>query len=345
MNNRAESFLKRQKACVETGAKFRIEKPRIESSISVNTQERFAPNRNVQSAYAANASNWTNYANRVNPVAAESHKQTGQLKSIMSILVVIGIIASVGIFIESNDKQSHTSTLSSSDEIGCVNAGTSIYGTTRCDRSGDYPASSYTQQYNLQKIEAAEKNYDWANAISFVRQELADSAYIDSAASDASSLVELSILYWNRNLKSDAVSTLEQAVSKMRNGRGLGGGCESRAVTLLSKMKSGKLPEMFNHAEINGTVVFVLAPVYAQADKSHAEFNRRMDIIDGMIDNQKGMYEAEARWQERSAKFDARESYRKHTGDTFNPNNPPSSGTKKRDEWDKAKRIYEIFEK
>ncbi|MGN0855221.1 MAG: hypothetical protein ACI4R9_06855 [Kiritimatiellia bacterium] len=59
--------------------------------------------------------------------------------------------------------------------------------------SGQYSADDYTQQYLYQRIETAEKNCDWANAIRFVQQDMSESGWFGSAALDAGSLVHLSL--------------------------------------------------------------------------------------------------------------------------------------------------------
>ena len=67
--------------------------------------------------------------------------------------------------------------------------------------------------------------------------------------------------------------------------------------------------------------------------------------IGGMADAQKGIYEAEGRWFEKSSKFYARQEYQSATHRTFDPDDPPERGTSAREHWDAAKRIYDIFGK
>jgi len=219
----------------------------------------------------------------------------------------------------------------------------SIYDEAHRDNSGEYSASYYTQQHLYQRIDAAEKNYDWENAIRFVRQDMAESAWIGAAASDASSLVRLSLLYWNHGDKSNAINSLESAVDKMKNGSGLGGGCEKLALALLAKMRAGRLPRMLDSDALCGVLNYVMAPVCAKNDSSHRAFMARMDAHIGRIDAQTSLYEAQGHWQSKAGKFYARETYREQTGKTFDPDHPPSYGSRDRESWNSAKRIYDIF--
>jgi len=68
----------------------------------------------------------------------------------------------------------------------------------------------------------------------------------------ASDLVQLSMLCWNTNRKKQAVDILQKAINLLKTGRYLGGGCESHAVSLETRMAAGRLSSMFTVDDIVG---------------------------------------------------------------------------------------------
>ena len=192
------------------------------------------------------------------------------------------------------------------------------------------------------------KNEEWREALDKLERyyEATRNSSLEADVNRASNLLTASMLAWNVGRTSAAREFAERAIDKMRHGEHLGGGCEVRAVRYLQKMRSGDLPRMFTSNDIlaeGGIHEYIMELPQARFNKTLSALNARYAAIGGMADAQRGIYEAEGRFQERRAKFYARQEYQNNTGRRFDPDDPPARGTSARDHWDSAKRIYDIF--
>ena len=158
--------------------------------------------------------------------------------------------------------------------------------------------------------------------------------------------VTASMLCWNVGRKEQAKSLLSQAISIMRNGQYLGGGCEDRAVKFLAKMRAGQLPSCFTNADLQysgGVQNYVMkkpdARYSAMIERSIAKYDAMIAAADSMIKS----YELQGDLDAARAKAYARQEYQNSTGRSFSPENPPSWGTRERERWDACKRVYDIF--
>ena len=155
-----------------------------------------------------------------------------------------------------------------------------------------------------------------------------------------------SMLSWNTDRREKACEFLDKSIRLMRTGENLGGGCEARAVAFKKKMSSGDLPRRFTTKDIMGSPgiqSYIMELPTAKFNKTIRASIARYEAIGGMADAQKGIYEAEGRWFEKSSKFYARQEYQNATRRTFDPDDPPERGTSAREHWEAAKRIYDIF--
>lgn len=199
----------------------------------------------------------------------------------------------------------------------------------------------------LNESDAAAKRGDWDEAKDAYLWLANRSSSLETDVNRASNFLSASMCAWNLGDSDDADEYLGKAIDKMRYGDNLGGGCEARAVAFRAKLRAGKWPRRFTYADMNydtGVHTYIMAPVN---DRFHGRIRAsiaRSDAIGGMADAQRGVYEAQGRWQERQAKFSASREYREATGRTFDPSDPPSRGTSAREKWDAAKRIYDIFD-
>lgn len=158
--------------------------------------------------------------------------------------------------------------------------------------------------------------------------------------------VTASMLCWNTGRKEQAKDLLSRAISLMRNGQNLGGGCEARAVAFLNKMKAGRLPSCFTNADLQsagGVQNYVMkmpdARYTAMIERSNARYDAMIAAADSMIKS----YELQGNLDAARAKAYSRQEYQKSTGRSFSPDNPPSWGTREREHWDACKRVYDIF--
>lgn len=198
-----------------------------------------------------------------------------------------------------------------------------------------------------ESVSAAERG-DWRDARDAYLWLANQSSSLEPDLNRASNFLSASMCAWNLGDSDDADEYLGKAISKMKYGENLGGGCESRAVAFREKKSAGKWPSRFTFNDMTsetGIHAYVMSPANARFNGQIAASNARMAALGGLADAQRGIYEAEGRWRERQAKFSADREYREATGRTFDPSDPPSRGTSERENWDAAKKIYDIFDK
>ncbi|MBQ6327621.1 MAG: hypothetical protein IJI35_01285 [Kiritimatiellae bacterium] len=187
---------------------------------------------------------------------------------------------------------------------------------------------------------ALDKTIDYFNATR--------NSSLEADVNRAQNLLYASMLSWNTGRREKAREFLDKSIRFMRTGENLGGGCEARAVAFKKKMSSGDLPSRFTAKDIMGTPglqSYIMELPMAKFNKTIRASIARYEAIGGMADAQKGIYEAEGRWFEKSSKFYARQEYQNATHRTFDPDRPPERGTSDREHWEAAKRIYDIFGK
>ena len=207
-------------------------------------------------------------------------------------------------------------------------------------------ASSYDGMADLMNAESrAKEDEDWEEALSIKKRFIARGFWGDCDANNASDQVDLALLYWNTGDRESARSALSKAISIMRNGNNLGNNCWADASTLYRKMRDGDLPSKFSPKEFEAIFSYVMEVPMAQFDKTINAQIRRYDLMIQKMDSEIRSIEFQGQIMEHRAKFKARQDYFNATGETFSPSNPPEYGTSARDEWDSAKRIYDIFGK
>ena len=171
---------------------------------------------------------------------------------------------------------------------------------------------------------------------------------LEADVNRAQNLLYASMLCWNTDRQEKAREFLDKSIRLMRTGENLGGGCEARAVAFKKKMSSGDLPRRFTTKDIMGSPgiqTYIMELPTAKFNKTIRASIARYEAIGGRADAQKGIYEAEGRWFEKSSKFYARQEYQNATHRTFDPDRPPERGTSDHEYWEAAKRIYDIFGK
>ena len=195
---------------------------------------------------------------------------------------------------------------------------------------------------------AAIDNQNWERALDKIIDYLnaTRSSSLEPDVNRAANFLTASMLCWNTDRIGKAKEFLDKAISLMRNGSNLGGGCESRAVAFRRKMNSGDLPSIFSSKDIQGPCgihSYVMEIPHATSSRNIRATMARYEAIGRMVDAQKGIYETSGRWFEKSSKFYASQEYQNATRRTFDPDRPPERGTSAREHWDSAKRIYDIF--
>ena len=223
--------------------------------------------------------------------------------------------------------------------------------TTSSSGSAGNGTLSGDQSFEIQKaaFEAIDEG-EWETALNKMVEYLnaTMNSSLETDLNRASNYLTAFMLSWNIDSVSKAKEFLEKSIKLMRTGEHLGGGCEVRAVKFQEKMKNGELPTEFTAMDIQsdgGIHEYIMALPNAKFKNNIAALCARYEAIGGMADSWKGVYEAESRYNERMAKQEARDAYRKSTGETFSPTNPPDSDSPDRKHWDAAKRIYDIFGK
>lgn len=207
-------------------------------------------------------------------------------------------------------------------------------------------AGSYDGMADLMNAQSrAIEDEDWDEALSLKKRFIAREYWGGCDVNKASDQVELALLYWNTGDRSGARNALSRAISIMRNGNNLGNNCWSDASTLYRKMQSGDLPSRFASKEFTSVLSYVMEVPMAQFNKTINSQIRQYDLMIRRMDSEIKTLEFQGQIMEHRAKFKARQDYFNATGRTFNPSNPPEYGTSARDEWNAAKRIYDIFGK
>ena len=199
----------------------------------------------------------------------------------------------------------------------------------------------------MNRAYAAVENGDWYSAANDLERLAASGSWLETDVNRAGYLLQAAMCAHNAGYSSSGAvgRLLDRAIDKMRYGDNLGGGCEARAVRFRQKLMSGDWPQKFTSTDIlAGIYGFIMEIPQAQFNNSINASIARYAAIGGMADAQRGIYESQGRLQERQAKFYAREEYRNATGRTFDPSDPPRYGTAEREQWNAAKRIYDIFD-
>ncbi len=202
----------------------------------------------------------------------------------------------------------------------------------------------------MNEMFAAIESGDWEDALdkTIAYVNATRNSSLEADVNRAQNYLYASMLSWNTGRRENAREFLDKSIRLMRTGENLGGGCEVRAVAFRNKMSEGSLPRRFSLNDIMGSVgihSYIMELPTARFKRTIAASIARSQMIGGMADAQKGIYEAEGRWFETTSKFYARQEYQNATHRTFDPHNPPELGTSDREHWESAKRIYDIFGK
>ncbi len=225
--------------------------------------------------------------------------------------------------------------------IGTVrSSGSAEEGTLSGEKAGEMMKAMYSAIESGHWEDALDKTVAYINATR--------NSSLEADVIRAQNFLYASLLSWNTDRQVKAREFLDKSIRLMRTGENLGGGCEARAVAFKKKMSDGDLPRRFSVKDIMGSPSiqsYIMELPNAKFNKTIRASIARYEAIGGMADAQKGIYEAEGRWFEKSSKFYARQEYQSATHRTFDPDDPPERGTSAREHWDAAKRIYDIFGK
>lgn len=226
-------------------------------------------------------------------------------------------------------------------DIGTVNAsGSAEDGTLSGKKAGKMMNDAFTAIGDGEWEDGLDRLIDYINATR--------NSPLEADLNRAQNYLFASMLCWNIDKSEKAREFLDKSIRLMRNGENLGGGCEVRAVAFREKMLHNRLPRRFTSRDIMGSTgvqSYIMELPTARFKGTLAAMNARYEVIGGMADTQKSMYEAQRRWFETSSKFYARQEYQNATHRTFDPDRPPEYGTSDREHWEAAKRIYDIFGK
>lgn len=190
---------------------------------------------------------------------------------------------------------------------------------------------------------SAKENGDWDEALSLMKRFIDKDYWIDCDVNKASDHVELSLLYWNTGDREEARDAMSAAINFMRYGHNLGNNCWQDASRLYNKMRNGGLPSKFSPKELECVLNYVMEVPRAQFNKTIDAQMARYDTMIRRMDSEIRTIEFQGRIMEHRAKFKARQDYHDATGRTFDPSNPPEYGSSAREDWNAAKRIYDIF--
>ena len=225
---------------------------------------------------------------------------------------------------------------SSSEDLGSEDSGNSGGSSNDIDESFNAMKAAY----------AALERGDWETGLRKMEWLGDRNSSLEAPINRASYYLTASMCAWNLGRKSSALRLLDRAISIMRNGANMGGGCEARAVAFRTKMQEGGLPSHFTSADMQygvGIHDFIMEIPKAKWNRNIQNSIAKYEAIGGRADAQRGIYEAHGRWFEKVAKFYARQEYQDATGRSFDPDRPPVYGTSDRDYWNAAKRVYDIF--
>lgn len=218
--------------------------------------------------------------------------------------------------------------------------GSAEEGTLSGEKAGEMMKAMYSAIESCDWEDALNKTIAYINATR--------NSSLEADVNRAQNFLYASLLSWNTDRQVKAREFMDKSIRLMRTGENLGGGCEARAVAFKKKMLEGALPRRFTVKDIMGSTgiqSYIMELPNAKFNKTIRASIARYEAIGGMADAQRGIYEAEGRWFEKSSKFYARQEYQNATHRTFDPDDPPERGTSAREHWDAAKRIYDIFGK
>jgi len=219
-------------------------------------------------------------------------------------------------------------------------SGSAEKGTLSGEKAGEMMKSMYSAIVSAEWEDALDKTIDYFNATR--------NSALEADLNRAQDLLYASMLSWNTDRKAKAHEFLDKSIQLMKTGENLGDGCEARAVAFRKKMSDGVLPCRFTTNDIIGNPgiqAYIMELPTAKFNKTISASIARYEAISGRADAQKGIYEAQGKWFEKSSKFYARQAYQNATHRTFDPDRPPERGTSAREHWEAAKRIYDIFGK
>ena len=195
---------------------------------------------------------------------------------------------------------------------------------------------------NMNEVENAWKNENYSRAIRYQLKVLEDDSV---SVNVAANYFSLAMLYWNVGQVSNAITAMNNGIYVCRNGEYLGSGCEARAVVFLNKMRQRKLPDYFTYNDtLTGGVLDYLTEIpHAIFSKNCERDKAKWATLERAYGSMLYSYQLQGESQARMARTYARQSYLESTGDTFSPNNPPYSSSK-REAWNRCKKVYDIFE-
>ena len=197
------------------------------------------------------------------------------------------------------------------------------------------------EQFECMKREsAALESGDYKTARYYCERQIKDPVWAEPEVNTASKYVMLGLLCWCLHEDNEAKRALSRAINILRNGPDLGNGCEARTVVLQRKLY--KLPRRLSAKEINKIAVFTMDVARNHWRKKTNQKMAHIQAMTNALDSQTRSLQRQGEFQASVSKFYAQQEYEKRTGDSFNPNYPPSNSAN-RDEWNACKRIYDIW--
>lgn len=154
---------------------------------------------------------------------------------------------------------------------------------------------------------------------------------------------------WNEGNRSCAIRNLSDTIELLENDDAYGRRASVRLRVLKGKAERRKLPFRFADKDFDGAtagnlICFLEAPIVACHSAYCDRRTARHQAIMGMLDNEiQRSNRSSQMYFEQHVKGEIDETYRKKTGDVFDPDDRPTLSSGKREAWDRAKTIYDIF--
>ena len=184
------------------------------------------------------------------------------------------------------------------------------------------------------------KNGNWSDALECAKQLVVYDA--DVPANQAKDYLTLFFLNWNLGNEYRAKECLRSCISVLENR--IGGDCHTRAEKLLNAARSQNLRGRFSASELFAVRNFVMEVPNAVSSRNHKQLMAHYDALIGQISASTDVYRREGEYQAFQAKAYAKQTFEGKCHRTFDPDSRPSESSGMRDDWDAAKRIYDIFE-
>lgn len=146
---------------------------------------------------------------------------------------------------------------------------------------------------------------------------------------------------WQEGDRTRAINDLSAAVNIIARSPDYGEKYTVLMKELLIRAKQGRLPDKFKNAsELEG---FVGQPVYDRFGEITGRVAQSWQAMAAMFGAKTAVYRKEGELQAYMATQAIQMDYRQKTGKDFDPDRRPSEESGRRTEWERAKRIYDIF--